>query len=69
MIPVQVGKEGVPGPRVEVLQKADLREAVRKALPEGPMEVEPAGVLRGVDRSHQQDKEEDLCYCREHNQH
>lgn len=64
-MPVQVRQEGVPGPGVEMLQKPDLGEAVREALAESLVEVESAGVLGRVDRSHHQDQEEDLCWCRE----
>lgn len=65
VVPVQVREEGVPGPGVEMAQEPDLGEAVRKAPPERPVQVEPAGVLCRVDRRHHQDKEEDLRCCRE----
>ena len=37
---------------------------MREALPESLMEGKSAGILRGADCSHEQDKEEDLHYCR-----
>lgn len=60
VIPIQVGKEGVVGPGVEILQKFDFWEMVRKPLRDSLMEEKLTGVPGGVDSSHQQAQKEDL---------
>lgn len=60
VIPIQVGKEGVVGPGVEILQKFDFGEAVGKPLRDSLMEEELTGVPGRVDGSHQQAQKEDL---------
>lgn len=60
VIPIQVGKEGVVGPGVEILQKFDFGETMGKPLRDSLMEEELTGVSGGVDGSHQQAQKEDL---------